>query len=227
MACIIIRKSRIFAILNIIIALTVAVSLGITVVAKELSDSHGEVPVSSIEMNENAVMLTVNVYEYTDADALLESFVDTKATFFISEAFQEKYPEKVKKIVEKGHSIGILEDDIKALSCNEIYDRLAVRIERMARIINKNIDIVRFESGGYDENCIKAVYSVGLLPAHWSADDTEKDFSKGDIILIKNEKNIDSLIKKITADGLEIKTIDSLIHRNAYVVDFRGRQSAS
>ncbi len=227
MTCLILRKRKIIAILNIIIAITVAVSLGITVVAKELRDSKGEAPVSSIDVNENAVMLTVNVYENTNTEVLLDGFADTKATFFISEAFQEKYPEKVQKIAEKGHSIGIMEDDMKALSCNEIYDRLAVRIERLARITNKNIDIVRFDSDGYDVNCIKSIYSVGLLPVQWSADDTEKSFSQGDIVLIKNEKNIDSLVRKIAANGYETKTVDSLIYRNAYVVDYRGRQSAS
>lgn len=193
---------------NVIIALTVAVSLGITVIAVGIDEGERPVPITSVSTQKDEVALTVNVYEYTDVDAYLGIFKNAKATFFISEEFQETCPEKVKLIIEKGHSIGILEKDEK-VSKNELYDRLAIRIERMARITGKNTDLIRVDEDYCDESVIKNIYSIGLLPVQWSKDDD--DFSRGDIILIADIKMAEEAIKKSAADGIETVTVDELI----------------
>lgn len=208
MRCIIIKKGRNFTVFNIIISLTVAVLLGFTVIAAERNRETGAMAVTSVNTEDYKVALTVNVYEYTDVEAYLDVFKKAKATFFISEDFQEICPEKVKLIIEKGHSIGILEKDEKA-SKNELYDRLAIRIERMARITGKNTDLIRVDEEDCDESVIKNIYSIGLIPVQWSEDDT--DFSLGDIVLIKDIRTAEEAIKKSAADGLEAVTVDELI----------------
>lgn len=208
MRCIIIKKGRNFTVFNIIISLTVAVLLGFTVIAAERNRETGAMAVTSVNTEDYKVALTVNVYEYTDVEAYLELFRKEKATFFISEDFQEICPEKVKLIIEKGHSIGILEKDVKA-SKNELYDRLAIRIERMARITGKNTDLIRVDEEDCEESVIKNIYSIGLIPVQWSEDDA--DFSQGDIVLIKDIRTAEEAIKKSAADGLEVVTVDELI----------------
>lgn len=208
MRCIIIKKGRNFTVFNIIISLTVAVLLGFTVIAAERNRETGAMAVTSVNTEDYKVALTVNVYEYTDVEAYLDVFKKAKATFFISEAFQETCPEKVKLIIEKGHSIGILEKDEK-VSKNELYDRLAIRIERMARITGKNTDLIRVDEDDCDESVIKNIYSIGLIPVQWSEDDT--DFSQGDIVLIKDIRTAEEAIKKSAADGLKAVTVDELI----------------
>lgn len=208
MRCIIIKKGRNFTVFNIIISLTVAVLLGFTVIAAERNRETGAMAVTSVNTEDYKVALTVNVYEYTDVEAYLDVFKKAKATFFISEAFQETCPEKVKLIIEKGHSIGILEKDEK-VSKNELYDRLAIRIERMARITGKNTDLIRVDEEDCDESVIKNIYSIGLLPVQWSEDDA--DFSQGDIVLIKDIRTAEEAIKKSAADGLEAVAVDELI----------------
>ena len=208
MRCIIIKKGRNFTVFNIIISLTVAVLLGFTVIAAERNRETGAMAVTSVNTEDYKVALTVNVYEYTDVEAYLDVFKKAKATFFISEDFQETCPEKVKLIIEKGHSIGILEKDVKA-SKNELYDRLAIRIERMARITGKNTDLIRVDEEGCEESVIKNIYSIGLVPVQWSEDD--EDFSQGDIVLIKDIRTAEEAIKKSAADGLEAVTVDELI----------------
>ena len=208
MRCIIIKKGRNFTVFNIIISLTVAVLLGFTVIAAERNRETGAMAVTSVNTEDYKVALTVNVYEYTDVEAYLEVFKKAKATFFISEDFQEICPEKVKLIIEKGHSIGILEKDEK-VSKNELYDRLAIRIERMARITGKNTDLIRVDEEDCEEYVIKNIYSIGLIPVQWSEDDT--DFSQGDIVLIKDIRTAEEAIKKSAADGLEVVTVDELI----------------
>lgn len=208
MRCIIIKKGRNFTVFNIIISLTVAVLLGFTVIAAERNRETGAMAVTSVNNVDSKVALTVNVYEYTDIEAYLELFRKEKATFFISEAFQEICPEKVVKILESGHSIGILENDIN-ISKNELYDRLATRIERMARITGKNTDLIRVDEEDCEESVIKNIYSIGLIPVQWSEDDA--DFSQGDIVLIKDIRTAEEAIKKSAADGLEVVTVDELI----------------
>ena len=208
MRSIIIRKNSIFTVLYIIIALTVAVLIGIAVIAFCGSDTTKTMAITSVGTENSQVALTVNVYEYTDVGAYLDVFKKAKATFFISEAFQETCPEKVKLIIEKGHSIGILEKDEK-VSKNELYDRLAIRIERMARITGKNTDLIRVDEVDCEEYVIKNIYSIGLIPVQWSEDD--EDFSQGDIVLIKDIRTAEEAIKKSAADGLEAVTVDELI----------------
>lgn len=208
MRCIIIRKNRVLLVFNVIIALTVAVSLGITVIAVGINDSDSTVPITSVSTEKESVALTVNVYEYTDVEAYLEIFKKAKATFFVSEEFQETCPEKVKLIIEKGHSIGILENDVN-ISKNELYDRLATRIERMARLTDRNIDFIRIDEEDCDEAIIKNIYAIGLLPVQWSEDDD--DFSRGDVVLITDIKTAEEAIKKSAADGIETVTVDELI----------------
>lgn len=208
MRCIIIKKGRNFTVFNIIISLTVAVFLGFTVIAAERNRETGAMAVTSVNTEDYKVALTVNVYEFTDVEAYLDVFKKAKATFFISEDFQEICPEKVKLIIEKGHSIGILEKDEK-VSKNELYDRLAIRIERMARIMGKNTDLIRVDEDDCDESVVKNIYSIGLLPVQWSEDDA--DFSQGDIVLIKDIRTAEEAIKKSAADGLEAVTVDELI----------------
>ncbi len=193
---------------NVIIALTVAVSLGITVIAVGINEGERPVPITSVSTQNDEVALTVNVYEYTDVDAYLEIFKKAKVTFFICEEFQETCPEKVMQIIESGHSIGILEKKLN-VSKNELYDRLAARIERMARLTDRNIDFIRIDKEDCDEDIIKNIYAIGLLPVQWSEDDD--DFSRGDIVLITDIKTAEEAIKKSAADGIEAVTVDELI----------------
>lgn len=208
MRSIIIRKSSFFTVLYIIIALTVAVLLGFTVTAVKRNRETEAMAVTSVSIADGKVALTVNVYEYTDVEAYLEAFKKAKVTFFLSEEFQEACPEKVMKITERGHSIGILEKEAD-VSKIELYDRLATRIERMARITGKNIDLIRLDEEDCDENVIRNINSIGLVPVQWSEDD--ENFSKGDIVLIKDIATAEEAIKKSAADGLETVTVDELI----------------
>ena len=204
-----IKKRRIHTVLYVIISLVVAVLIGFTVITVGRSDATGTVAITSVSTAKGQVALTVNVYEHTDVESYLDIFKKAKVTFFISEEFQEACPEKVKMIIEKDHSIGILENGENSISKNEFYDRLATRLERLARITDKNISLIRIDGGDCDEVIIKNIYTVGLLPVQWSED--EDDFSQGDIVLIKDIRAAEEAIKKSAADGLETVTVDELI----------------
>lgn len=209
MMCLVMKKSRIITVLSIVIVITLAVSSATAVVVNLIVNPHSTVSAQMIEKNKNSVMMTVNVYGYTDTDALMRAFKDTDVVFFISEDFFERFPLKVKSITENGYQIGIFEEDISNLTRNEVYDRLALRIERMARVTGKNTYMVRLAQSDADEKTVNLILSLGLLPLQWTKEGADDRIRGGDIILA-DEKSAENLLKKISAEGFEIISVDAI-----------------
>lgn len=209
MMCLVMKKSRMITVLGIVIVITLAVSSAIAAVVNLIGNPHSSVSAQMIEENKNSVMMTVNVYGSTDTDVLLRIFRDTEVIFFISEDFCEKFPLKVKSIAQSGYQIGILEEDMSDLTRNEVYDRLAVRIERMARLIGKNTYMVRLVQNDAEEETVKLIASLGLLPVQWTKDGEDDRIRGGDIILA-DEKSAENLLKKISAEGFVIISADEI-----------------
>lgn len=224
MKFLVLKKRNIIPVFSIILAGLIALSVFSSVGVKSVMSAIHRVPITSVEIEENKVALSVNVYENTNVDFLLEAFGETKATFFVSEAFQELYAQKVREITAHGHTVGILEDDIRGKTRKEINDRIASRIERLSFLTGKNTDLVRFNNNSYDANCVDAIFSLGLYPVQWKTDDTAENFSSGDIILVTGESEVAEFIKKITADGFETLTVDGMLLKHNYIVDLSGTQ---
>ncbi len=186
--------------------------------------SRRDIPIVSVETQENEISFTVNVYEYTDIENLLKNCENLKITFFISENFECMYPEKIKDITSKGHSVGILLGETKNETVQAINDKLADRIESLSKITQKNIELVRFDENLYDSNAVKAVYYLDLFPVQWATDDNAEQFSKGDIVLLSDVYNMKKVVKKTAADGFNPKSVDELILKSDYKVDLRGMQ---
>ena len=192
------KKHNIIPVIMIILCLTAAflpASVG------AVMGTIRTVPITKLRSDKLA--LTVNVYENTDIDTLAAALGENKVTFFISEEFSDLHADKVKWLALSGHGIGILEKDLSSLSQKEINDRLAERIEQLAFLTGKNTDLVRFDNINPDTYSIGAVFSLGLFAVQWSADESKKHFSAGDIILVTEKADITSVLKKITADGYE------------------------
>ncbi len=192
------KKHNIIPVIMIILCLTAAflpASVG------AVMGTIRTVPITKLRSDKLA--LTVNVYENTDIDTLAAALGENKVTFFISEEFSDLHADKVKWLALSGYGIGILEKDFASLSQKEINDRLAERIEQLAFLTGKNTDLVRFDNINPDTYSIGAVFSLGLFAVQWSADESKKHFSAGDIILLTEKADITSVLKKITADGYE------------------------
>ncbi len=221
---IMLKKRNILAVMIILIATIVTPTLFFTPGIKAVMSTLRQDPITSVSTEEEKVALSINVRKNTDIDYYLDILGETKATFFISEDFEVSNGEKVIEIARLGHDIGLLEDNLKGKTRKEINDRLAQRIERIAFLTKKNCDLVRFDNNSFDSNCVDAVFSLGLYPVQWSTDDTAENFSSGDIILVTGESEINDFIKKTTADGYEITTVDAMILRKNYVIDLGGEQ---
>lgn len=226
MKYIVLKKRNIVLICNVILTVFVIFMLSFSFGVKSVMTTVHHVPVTGVKIQENKVALSVNVYENTDVDSIVEALGDTRATFFVSEAFENLRGVKVSQLVSLGYNVGVLEDGLMGKTGKEISDRLAERIERQSFLTGKNCDLVRFNNNSFDRNCIETVFTLGLYPVQWATDDTAEYFSAGDIILITGESEIDAFIEKLTADGFETSTVDGMILKRNYRIDFGGEQSS-
>lgn len=184
--------------------------------------NRAHIPIMCVENHEKEVALTYNLNQYSDIDYILGSLKETKATFFVDESTLLYKPDKIKEMRLKGHEVGILRSDLKNRTQQEIYDIIADTIEEFSYISEENSDLVRFEMNNYDSNAVKAIFSLGLFPVQWSTDGTVGNYSEGDIILITDDTDIPTLLKKINADGLKAVTVGELLIKDNYSVDLNG-----
>lgn len=208
--CFYILKSRNVTIVNLVILGLVALAILVSSGVKGALAMSEAVPITCFETEKNEACITVNVYEFTDVEGLIGKLDGRKVTFFISEEYQETHPDKVRLLAEKGYDTGLLLSAMSGMNKSEINNILAHRIEHMARITDRNTDIVRFNHNRYDDAVVQAVYDVGLVPVQWSADDTDDNFSKGDIILMTGEVNTENFMGKAEAQGLSFVTVSEV-----------------
>lgn len=221
-----VKKLQHYYIFYFFLALVAVVTLNISFDNGTVMSLPYRDPITGIMTDERKTAFSVNVYENTDIDYLLEALGDTKVTFFVSEAFENLRGVKVTLIASLGHEIGILEDGMRGKTRKEVNDRLAERVERISFLTGKPCELVRFNNNSFDTNCVDAVFRLGLYPVQWATDDTAESFSPGDIILVTGESDIEEFIHKITADGYTLSTVGGMIIKRNYVIDLGGEQRA-
>lgn len=182
------------------------------------------VPILCVQTQEKKLALTFDLEEKTDIDKIIKELKGEKATFFVSEKCFECEPQKMAEIMNNGYEIQLLEENLKDRTKEEIYDRLAQRIERTSFILKFNCDKVRFYNNLYDNNSVKAVYSLGLYPVQWSADSTAEYFSAGDIIRVEKETDISKFVEALKKDGFQLVTVSELMLKENYKIDLSGVQ---
>lgn len=223
MKLIILKKRVLIAALAItLVTLSGAVFTVDTAVSIMAGKMH--VPICNVETEEKNIALTFDLTENSNADSIMNALEGEKATFFVSEEFFERNPQKTVELAEKEYDIQLLENNLKGKTKEEIYDRIAERIERTSFILNKNCDKVRFNLNFYDNNSVKAIYSLGLYPVQWSADSTAEYFSCGDIVRVEEKSNIAGLVKMLKGEGYTFVTVSELLYKENYKIGLSGEQ---
>lgn len=206
----------------VILALLVA-DLSTRNAVREAMASRAHIPITCIETDSNEVALTYNITLNSNVDRIITELGQVKATFFADGAALISQPEDIKKLRSAGHEVGILRNDLKGRSQQEIYDIIAATIEEFSFITEENSDLVRFEMNLYDGNAVKAIFSLGLYPVQWSTDGTIGNYSEGDIILITDDTDIAALLEKINSDGLKAVPVGKMLIKSNYKIDLSGK----
>lgn len=189
---------------------------------KDAMASQRHVPIACVQCDDNAVALTCNLTKEQDAELILQKLGNSKATFFASRDYISENPDTIENIVKNGHTIGLLESQMKNMERSSIFDLMSQQIEETARITGINCNLIRIENNRYDGESINAIFNIGLYPVQWSADSSADDFSSGDIILLNADCDFEKLFAKIEKNGCKTTTVDNLLIKGSYSVDING-----
>ena len=151
----------------------------------------------------------------------------------------EKYPDYLKKIVERGHEVGThtkTHPKMSKLSAEEIEEELKSSVAAIENVTGQKVKLFRPPFGDYDDKVITAAENLGLYTIQWNVDSLDwknlsaeqiaarviKKAGSGSIILMHNNglHTAESLPLIFTATqqkGFVYRPIGELI----YTDDFR------
>lgn len=214
-------KNEKIATINIIIIVILSVVISNTAMYTAML-THSYPPITSVLSEKKELAITVNIASLDDIRFFSSVKTSIPITFFIDTDIISCYPHEAKLLTDCGHNFGLLING-DGVNDNNINDFLAEQIEAASRITGKNPSLIRFSENRYSNSSVKSVCNLGLYPVQWSTDSSLGTFSKGDIILINNVGELNSLLKKIKADGYQIVSVSDLINYKAYSIDLSGQ----
>ena len=224
----------------------VAVILAVLVpktVATFNSTSGRNLPVYSVEREDNKIALTFDcAWNDDDIDSILDtlSTYNITAAFFVTGDWAQKYGESLEKIRNAGHITGnhsYNHADYTKLSEEEIKEDIL----KADKIIGNTL-YFRPPSGGYNDTVIKAAEDMGKICVQWSVDslDYKKNATEdsilarlgktkqGDILLMHNGTELTAQLLEKIIKGLsknyEFTSLDELIYTEDFEINHAGRQ---
>ena len=210
-----------------------------------------KLPVYSVETAEKTVALGINC-AWDNADipqliAILEQY-QTKATFFVSGSWCERYPDSVRDLLQAGHEIGSHSNthtDLTTLARAEIAREITLCNEKITAITGQPVRWFRMPSGAYNDLVIETVRGHGMEPIQWDCDSLDytniapeeitrriwDSIQKGSILLFHSGARntpaaLPILLAELQADGYRLVPMAQLVLPAPYRIDHRGRQYA-
>lgn len=208
-----------------------------------------QLPVYSVDTNENKVALTLNcAWNADDIDSILETLSkhNCKITFFVVGDWVTKYPEAVKKIYEAGHEIGnhsASHPHVNNMTLEDNIAQIQQCSDKVEAITGSKTTLYRGPYGEYNDTVIEATNNSNHLPIQWSIDSLdykaltceqmweriEPKLSSGSIILMHNGTentalSLDTLLTNIEQKGFQIVKVSDIVYFNDYTIDNNGVQ---
>ncbi|MDD6276777.1 MAG: polysaccharide deacetylase family protein [Clostridia bacterium] len=205
----VIKKQSIITILKIIVISAICINLSCAAV---YAHRNAE-PITSVTTESKKVALTVEPLSPAEADLILSVIKseNIKVTFFLSNEFFGSYPENARQIRDDGNCVGILLSGVKKQKRNYINDLISEDIETLAAATGENARFVRFKDNEFDLSVSALVYSLGLTPVQWAADEHAEEFGNGDIISVTDINELENTIKRLKAKGYGFFTLNDIV----------------
>lgn len=213
------------------------------------SSSNKKLPIYGVKRDDNSLAISFDCawgVDYTDKILDTLDFYNVKATFFVVQFWAEKYPDYLKKIIERGHEVGThskTHPKMSKLSLEEINEELTSSVNAIEKITSKKVKLFRPPFGDYNDALIKQAEKLGLFTVQWNVDSldwknlsalkiAERVISKaksGSIILMHNNglHTLEALPLIFTATqqkGLVYQPISELIYTDDYKIAPDGTQ---
>ena len=166
-----------------------ACSIGAVPVRQAFKSGKRNLPVYSVEREDNRVALTFNcAWGDEDIDEILSALKEknAKATFFLVGEWAEKYPQSAKKIADAGHELGghsYNHKDYAKMSAVEVEKDSVKTAEIIKSAAGKEAKLVRAPSGSYNNSAIEAIENAGFIPIQWSVDSIDYGGTKKPTII--------------------------------------------
>jgi peptidoglycan-N-acetylglucosamine deacetylase len=249
-----IKKKTIINILIIAIAVWVSITYtsgpGKGTIGVFLNNEN-VMPICSVDVPDKRIALTFDSAwgdEYTQDILEVLKRYNIKATFFLTGAWVDKYPDAVKQIYDDGHEIGnhsTTHVKMTKISKDSIISELKVTESKIYSITRKRTTLFRAPFGEYNNRMINTARGVGYNIIQWDIDSldwkglNEQDIcsrvitkvGKGSIILFHNNmentyKALPGVIEKLRKDGYKFITVSELLLNDDYYIDNTGRQKS-
>ncbi len=244
------RNSKIIFVLSLALLLVFSITLNKTDSASVyFNGTKRKLPIYSVDRSDNKISISFDcAYGADYTDSLLDTLneYNVKCTFFVVKFWVDKYPDKVKKIVEMGHEIGThstTHPNMSKLSNEKINEELTLSINAITSLTNVPVNLFRPPYGDYDNEVISVADSLKLYTIQWDVDSLDwKDLSvsqitnrvitktkSGSIILCHNNgenthKALPYILSNLQQKGYEFVKISELIYKENYYVDNFGCQ---
>ncbi len=245
------RKSAVLLAVSLILLLCFSITLNKTDSASVyFNGTTRKLPIYSVDRNDNKIAISFDCAygdEFTDTILDVLNEYNVKCTFFTVKFWVDKYPDKVKKIIENGHEIGThstTHPNMSKLSTNKIEEELKLSCDAITNLTGQKVELFRPPFGDYNNNVISVAERLGLYTIQWDVDSIDwKDLSakditnrilnktkSGSIILCHNNglhtaEALPYVLSNLQNKGFEFVKISSLIYKDNYEIDNFGRQT--
>lgn len=178
-----VRKFRGVGVLMLCLLLTAAGIWNFRQGSLEVAGGISAGPVNEVDTAEKKVGL---IFQATGNGEETENILrilrenGEKATFFVTEAWAEGWPELVTELTQEGHELGLLSQAGKRwdrLTENEVRSLLNEAEERFRNLTGTEIRLFQERENRYGTGLLQAVQSAGFQPVGWSVDSEDwKDY---------------------------------------------------
>ena len=246
MKCFVIRSRTLFCV--ILAAIVLCIGIGTLNSLPVFKVGNREIPIYCVEREDNKIALTFNcAWNDDDIDNILKTLdaYGAKCTFFIVGDWAQKYPESVKKIVQKGHEIAnhsYSHDHYSKWSREKILEDINKCDDLLEEITGTRPTLFRAAYGEYNDDVVLACEESGRYYIQWSVDSIDYgDATADDIydrVISKTEngsivlmhtgtQNTAKILPKIISElskEHELCKVSDMIYKENYIIDATGKQ---
>ncbi|NLO49295.1 MAG: polysaccharide deacetylase family protein [Clostridiales bacterium] len=240
------RRITIIAVILAVIGIFYAISSPLIVGA---SATRRQLPIYCVKRDNKVVSLSFDAaWGNEDTQKLIDIFerFGIKVTFFLVGNWVDKYPESVKALSDAGHEVmnhSNTHAHFNRLGSNEIIKDINACNDKIEAITGVRPTLFRPPYGEYDDNVIRTINAMGMLPIQWDVDSldwkeipadriTERVLSRikpGSIVLFHNAaihtpEALPDIIESLLKDGYAIVPISQILLKEDYTIDHTGRQ---
>lgn len=208
-----------------------------------------QLPIYSVQRDNKVVSLSFDAaWGNEDTQKLIDILqrYGVKVTFFLVGNWVDKYPESVKALSDAGHEVmnhSNTHAHFNRLGSNDIIKDISACNDKIEAITGVRPTLFRPPYGEYDDNVIRTINSMGMLPIQWDVDSLDwKDLSAseitkrvlsrvrpGSIVLFHNAAKhtpeaLPGIIESLLKDGYTIVPISEILLKDDYTIDHTGKQ---